>query len=225
MKRLGSKVLAFAPLACWLIACGLFAQSQTTIEPAEELFNTTVDPKPGDRCIVCNTPLREGDKVYLVEGQRVGVMNEMAPTLFSDPWKYLARLKPRGGLFGGEMAPASAVSDAWLFLGIYVLVGLVCAALCTHRALNIGQAAIPWLFAGLFLNVFAYAALMTRPPLPGQAAAGYGGVVKIPSTAEPAACPQCGSLNHPTAATCLGCGAELSPATVSEVARLRAASN
>lgn len=200
--------------------------SEKTAAPDLEVLTITVPVKPGDRCIVCGTLLQSGHKVYLVEGQRVGIMPMMEPELRADPWAFIARLKPRGGLFGGEVAPGSAVSDVWLLLGIYVTVGLAFSAVCAHRALNIGQAPAPWFFAGLFFNAFGYLALLLRSASPEAAAAPkYTGVVKIPATAEPQACPTCGAENHPSATSCLRCGSDLAPLTSSEVTRMQTGSN
>lgn len=215
-------------LFCWLtlsLASPVlaFAQSERSSKypKHEKLFAKTAPVRPGDRCIVCNTPLRPHDTVYLVEGQRVGIMEEMEPQLFQDPWAYLARLKPRGGLFGGEVAPQSSISDAWLFLGIYVILGLAFSAVCAHRALDAGQPPVRWFLAGLFLNVFGYLALLVRSAdRETKAASKYSGIVKIPSTADPAACPHCERLNHPSALRCSGCGAELTTAARSEVTYL-----
>jgi hypothetical protein len=105
-------------------------------------------------------------------------------------------------------------------LGIYVVLGLVFAAACVHRALNTGRPAGPWLFAGLFLNVVAYLVLLSRT----SGAARHAGVVKIPATPQPLACPHCGELNHPSANRCSSCARALEPATVSEASQLSASS-
>ena len=196
-------------------------------EATEQMFSRTVPVRPGvDRCVVCLKLLAVGDKVYLVEGQRVGVKGMMDDQLFGDPWKYIAGLKPRGGLFGGEMAPGSGISYAWLVLGMYVLLGLAFSAVCAHRALNTGQAPVLWFLVGFFFNAFGYLALLLRSVDQKAAApAKYSGVVKIPSTAEPQSCPDCNALNHPSAAKCSSCGSLLTPASVSEVTRAGAGSN
>ena len=67
------------------------AQTQQPAEPppdsqaeAAEIFVRTVSVREGvDRCVVCSTLLKAGDRVYLVEGQRVGIMEDMEPQLFS----------------------------------------------------------------------------------------------------------------------------------------------
>lgn len=220
---------------CWLILLVCFGWASAPAQPPAQTqdaskqdaakkdspFSTAVPVKEGDRCIICGTPLQPHDKVYLVEGQRVGVMSQMEPTLLSDPWAYLARLKPRGGLFGGETVREGRVSNVYLLAGLYLTVGLAFAAICAHRALNVGGRPVPWFFAGLAFNAFGYLALLMRSKGEADgapAAPAHRGVVKIPATAEPAACPTCGGLNHPSATECSSCGAALTPEAVSEVA-------
>jgi hypothetical protein len=190
----------------------------------ERSFSKTVPVEKGDRCIICNTPLQASDKVYLIEGQRVGVMKSMEAQFFSNPWGYIRRLRPGGGLFGGETAPRSAVSNGWMYVGVYVLLGLVFGALAAHRALDAGQRAVPWFFAGLFLNLFAYLALLVRGTNQ-ESANHYGGAVKIPATVEPVLCSECDALNHPSATKCSKCGGSLEPLMTSEVTSLRLRAN
>jgi hypothetical protein len=190
-------------------------------EAAEpELFGRTAPVETGDRCIVCGALLRAEDKVFLVGGQRVGVTKAMEPALRSEPWVYLGRLRPRGGLFGGETAPNRYAPYAWLWLGIYFTSGLAFAAACGHRALNTGQPALPWFFAGLFLNAFGYFGLLLQPRRREAVFRARGGLAKIPATAEPRTCAACGAMNHPSAVSCIRCGGALSPDVSSEVDRL-----
>jgi len=221
-RRCGAAVLA---CALWLSAFPGWSAEQAEPPPElKHLFSKTAPVEPGDRCVVCNTRLSEEDKVYLVEGQRVGIMESMEPELFSEPWAYIGRLKPRGGLFGGEMAPAEGAGYGWLFLGAYALLGVVFSGLCAHRALNAGAPPIRWFLAGFFFNAAAYVWLVCRGPKP-QAGGPYSGCRKIHSTAEPQECPDCGKLNHPSARECLGCGKALEPQSLSEASRLSAPAN
>ncbi len=190
----------------------------------KQLLAKTVPAEKGDRCIVCNTPLTADDAVFVIEGRRVGVKKAMEAEFLSNPWAYINRLKPSGGLFGGEAAPPGGVSDVWMYAGIYVLLGLVFGAMAAHRALDTGQRAVPWFLAGLFLNLFAYLALVVRGTdreSPGR----YSGVVKIPVTVEPVLCSKCDALNHPSATRCSKCGGSLQPSMNSEVTSLRLPAN
>ena len=226
LTRLCAMLLAICPL-------GDAQQQQPADQPpnpqaqAAEIFVRTVTVREGvDRCVVCSTLLKAGDKVYLVEGQRVGIMRAMEPQLFSEPFTFIGRLKPRGGLFGGETAPPSGISDAWLLLGIYVTMGLAFAAVCAHRAINTGQEPVRWFAAGFVFNAFGYLALLLRG-VDGEhsAAPEHTGVTKVPATSEPHTCPHCGHLNHPSAVECLGCHTSLTAERPSEVTRLAPTSN
>src|SRR6516165_1042544 len=112
-----------------------------------------VRAEPGEICIVCNNPVGPDDPVYLVQGQRVPVHADEEREFLSNPRKYLMRLKPMGGaLLGADSnEPGMAnragndqpsVSRVWIYGGLYVLLGLVFAALCAHRALHVGYS--PW---------------------------------------------------------------------------------
>jgi hypothetical protein len=109
-------------------------------------------------------------------------------------------------------------------VGLYVLFGLVFAALCAHRALDAGQPVARWFLAGLFLNLFAYLALRVRSS-DQESSNRYAGVVKIPATVEPVLCSACDGLNHPSAAKCSKCGEQLQPLMNSEVTSLRLRAN
>ena len=191
-----------------------------------------VRAEPGEICIVCNNPVGPDDPVYLVQGQRVPVHADEEREFLSNPRKYLMRLKPMGGaLLGADSnEPGMAnragndqpsVSRVWIYGGLYVLLGLVFAALCAHRALHVGYSPWAWFGLGLVLNAFAYLLLLTRPRREVRAPAGVPvGLGKIAATHAPERCPKCGALNHPSAAQCLGCGAILSPGVEPEVRRV-----
>jgi len=189
-------------------------------------------PRPGEICIVCNNPVGPDDSVYIVQGQRVPMHAAEEHEFFSNPQKYLMRMKPVGGaLLGADSnQPGMAnragsdrqeVSRGWIYGGLYVLLGLVFAAVCAHRALHTGYSPAAWFGLGLVFNAFAYIVLLTRPKRGVVAPAGVPrGLGKIAATHAPQPCPKCGTFNHPAATQCLGCGAHLSPAVESEVRRV-----
>jgi hypothetical protein len=187
-----------------------------------------VRPRPGEICIVCNNPVGPDDAVYLVQGQRVPVHAEEEHEFLSHPRKYLMRLKPLGGaLLGadsnqpGMANRAGEVSGTWIYGSLYVLLGLVFAAICAHRALHTGYSPWAWFGFGLILNVVAYILLLTRPKREVEAPAGVPlGLGKIAATYAPQPCPKCGTFNHPSAGKCLGCDATLSARVESEVRRV-----
>ena len=197
-----------------------------------EVIGPRVPARPEETCIVCNNPVGPDDSVYLVQGQRVPVHAREEGEFLSHPQKYLMRLKPLGGaLLGADSnQPGMAnragsdrpeVSRAWIYSGLYVLLGVVFAAACAHRALHTGYSPGAWFGLGLVLNAFAYILLMTRPKREVLAPAGVPlGLGKIAATHAPQRCPKCGAFNHPAAVHCLACGASLSPGVESEVSRV-----
>ncbi len=201
------------------------AASESAQVPGEVVMNRTtvakrVPPKPGDICIVCNHPVSKDDVVFLVSGHRVPLhLAELTSDVRGQLESLLAQFEPRGAFIGAEQAQA-ALSKVWFFAGSYILVGLVFAAICAHRALHMGHSPAAWFVVGLLLNVLGYLMLLTRPKREVQAPAGVpAGLRKVAVTYAPEPCPACGTLNHPSASACLGCGGKLQPKTVSEVAR------
>ncbi len=193
--------------------------------PDQVLVNgTTVakraPPKAGDICRVCNRPIHDSDVVYLARGQRLPIhVSELDANVRGQLEQVLARLEPRGA-FIGAWQDHPALSKAWFLAGLYILLGLVFAALCAHRALHVGHSPVVWFGVGLLLNAFGYLLLFTRPKREVLAPAGVpAGLRKISATPAPQPCPKCGTLNHPSAVACIGCGAALEPRMDSEVVR------
>jgi len=180
-----------------------------------------VPARPGEICALCNHPIDTDDSVYLVHGQRLPIHTaEVDASAAGRLKEVIAQLRPRGAFLGAEPGP-SGLSQAWFFFGGYVLIGLVFAAMCAHRALHAGHNPVLWFGAGLVFNVFGYLALLTQPRREVIAPAGIpSGLKKISATYAPEACAKCGFTNHPSAIRCLGCGAALAPRTTSEVARI-----
>jgi hypothetical protein len=208
------------------------AQPSKGVEIDGEVVGPRIRVHPGEICIVCNNPVGPDDSVYLVQGQRVPMHAGEERVFFSNPRNYLRRLKPMGGaLLGADsnqpgMANGAgndqpSVSRVLIYGGLYVLLGLVFAAICAHRALHTGHSPGVWFGLGVVLNVFAYFLLLTRPKRQVRAPAGVpAGLGKIAATHAPQRCPKCGASNHPSAAQCLACGASLSPGVESEVRRV-----
>lgn len=175
---------------------------------------------PNEICWVCNRVLEQSGVAYLVQGQRVPVhLGKCDETLRARARQSLARLKPRGAFLGagGEMI---GLSNVWFFAGLYVLLGLVFAALCAHGAFHSGHSPSLWFGAGMIFNALAFLVLLTRPKRRVVALAGVpAGLHKIAATYEPQPCPKCGAGNHPSALQCGGCGANLRPRITSEVQR------
>jgi hypothetical protein len=179
-----------------------------------------VPHKAGDICALCNQPTDANDPTYMVHGQRVPLhAAEMKdPSAASQLKGFLALLQPRGAFIG--QSASAELSLGWFIFGMYFLVGLLFAAMSAHRALNAGYSPISWFFVGLVFSAVGYLFLLTRPKREVLAPAGIPpGLGKISLTYNPQACPKCGTENHPSAAQCSGCKANLSPQMTSEVAR------
>ncbi|HEV1994620.1 MAG TPA: hypothetical protein VGR03_09835 [Candidatus Acidoferrum sp.] len=179
-----------------------------------------VPARSGDICIQCGHAIGMQDPVYVVNGHRMPLhQRELEGDLPGQLRRLAAQFEPTGA-FLQAAARQTGLSPFWFLFGCYVLLGLVCAALCAHRALHKGLPAWVWFLAGLFFNVAAFLAVLLRR---GRASVSPGGVPpglhKISSTHAPVACAKCGDWNHPSARRCVACGASLSPALESEVAR------
>jgi hypothetical protein len=179
-----------------------------------------VVPRADDFCIVCKRPLGTEGAVYLVNGQRVALHFADCYERFAKaPRMFLSTLQAHGaflGAGGGEQG----LSFAWFLGGLYVLLGLIFAALCAHRALQTGRNPAAWFSAGMFLNVIGYALLLMRPKLATKSPCGVpAGLAKLPTTYAPKQCPKCGETNHPGARQCASCGENLKPAVKPEVGR------
>lgn len=182
-----------------------------------EILGKEVPARPGEICLVCGKPIGADDVVYLIHGQRVALHAVVCFGEFDKtPYKYLDMVEPHGAFLGmgGE---SQALSLGWFFLGLYILLGLIFAALCAHQAMRTGHSATAWFGAGLALNAVGYLLLITRRPGEMDGPEGVpAGLQKIPLTYSPRACPVCGAPNHPSATQCSACGAALEPQAPSE---------
>ena len=180
-----------------------------------------VPTREGEICAVCGKPVSEHDIAYQVEGQRVALHRGDCFGVFSaQPMRWLGKLKPRGAFLDAS-ATALSLSSNFLFLGLYVLTGLLFGGLAAHRAFSVGRNPLAWLAVGLVANLPGFLVLLALPKgdVKGPASVPPG-LAKIATTYAPAACPACGTENHPSAVKCLGCGSNLSPKMTSEVARV-----
>lgn len=177
----------------------------------------------GEVCLVCRQQIYGKDVVELrCEGRTFHVAAGMMSDFEGDPERYFADLQARSGLFDERAvrnaSAASRLMSPWLIAGLYIVLGLVFAALCGYLALGRGHAPLPWFFAGLVGNIAAFGVLLASPTGPNAAAP--PGLVKVPVTQAPMACPECGAPNHPAAKVCSVCGTTLTPSVEAETARL-----
>ncbi len=198
---------------------GLASAQTSAPQETENLLknHTTMPIKEGDRCFVCNIPLAENGVAFLYRGRRVTVATFHVQAFFNNPLKYFSKLQPRGALFQEDVIPESPLKPGWLIFGIWITLGLVAAAFCTHTALRKGRSPVTWFFIGLAANLIGVLLALRQSPLvrvdlPPNLA-------KIPTTVSPVPCPDCGVENHPSARACSGCGAQMQPTMESEVQR------
>ena len=179
-----------------------------------------VPAKAGEICLVCGRAISTDDVVYQVNGQRVPLhVDEVRSDLGAQLKQLVAQLEPRGAFLGAEQ-DQPPLEKVWFLIGLYVLIGLIFGALSAHRAFDSGHRPLVWFFAGLLLNLVGYLVLLSFGKRTVVAPAGVpGGLHKIPVTYTPQPCPGCGSLNHPSASRCMGCGRKLEPTVASEVTR------
>lgn len=191
---------------------------------AEDLFQQahydTLAAKSGERCAVCGARLTDNDVALIVKGRRVPLDRMDISEFMQHQDKYFASLQPKGALFQEEMGPESggrgSVGMGWFLFGLYVLIALLSGGLSGYAAIGKGLKPLPNFFVGFAFSIFGYIYVLTRPRQGGEIPTG---LVKVPDTAAPIACPKCGNTNHPTARRCSACQAELQPATDSEASR------
>lgn len=188
---------------------------------AAETLSPRLNAAEGETCIVCDRAVSSRDAAYRCDGQRVAMHAAgcCEGEFLKDPSRYVANLQPRNMIFDAR-APFG-LAGAWIWVGVFALVGIVCGGFCAQLAIHKGHSPLKAFLLGLFFSVPAWAYLATRPRAPGSTRAPEG-LRKVPLTSEPVRCPSCGEANHPLARQCSACGASLSPAAPSEAEAWRA---
>ncbi len=177
----------------------------------------TMSIREGDRCLISGVFLSDKDGVaFLHRGRRVTVHKDAVGMFFSAPQDFFSSLQPRGALFQED--ETWSLGLGWLYVGVWMCVGLASGALASHIAIRKGYSALLWFAAGLIANVAALAAIYTRRTTPDAPV--LTGLFKPHATHAPLPCPTCGRGNHPAAASCSSCGAALTPAAEAESQRI-----
>jgi hypothetical protein len=211
--------------ATLLLVLTLIPEALVAGEPLPQHRYPTVAAKVGEVCIVCGMPVSSGDIAIILKGRRIPVMKGMAETVLRNPEMYFREKQAKGALFQEEFqgppgAASSGVSLGWFLVGLYVLSALIFGGLSGHAAVARGLPPISSFFLGLGLSVFGYLYVLTLTRRSAKAAGGVSaGLLKVPATQSPLACPLCGNTNHPAAPTCASCHASLSPQGRSDLSR------
>lgn len=135
--------------------------------------------RKGETCAVCNTPVTGKDVAYLVDGKRVAVMEAMQEEFLQNPLLYVTKFRPEGMVVSARQA--GSLNSAYLWLGMYVLVGLLFGGACAHVAMTKGLPSLRWFFLGFFFSVPACLALAGKP-VSLDAPEVPDGLRKIPAT-------------------------------------------
>jgi hypothetical protein len=223
-RILVSTLVVLATVPGWAQGKGQLSSPQTA-EPsppqlvqANNEIGRAVESHPNEICLVCKRPLGTEGVTYLVNGQRVPLHIMVCYDKFEkNPQAYLAVLRPHGA-FLGAADEQTGLSPGWFLGGLYILLGLVFAALCAQRAMSSGRSPATWFGVGMVLNAFGYLLLLTRPEKAGgEIGKVPEGLAKVATTLAPVPCPGCGAMNHPAANRCASCGNKLQPRVHSEV--------
>ena len=182
-----------------------------------------VPAKNSDICTVCGSALTSEDVTLIVRGRRTPLCQAHVETFLDNLERSFYSKQPRSALFQEDVSapPGTAqggISRGWFLFGLLVLSSLIFGGLSGYRALSMGLPPLAPFFIGFFLNLPGFLYVVSRPAGQGRGQVPQG-LVKVPETAAPAACPACGEVNHPTARQCPGCGKELHPSQPSEVTR------
>lgn len=206
-------------LAACFLSFFLIADSSSLAQEPQTQY-TSMPPKEGERCIICNVPLSEGDVALMVRGRRVPLKNAMVDSFMNNQEKYFAELQPKSALFQENMAAMGTaqggISGGWFLFGSYILIALIFSGLSGSAAISKGLPPIQHYFIGFFFSVFGYIYVLTRPALTSKGEIPEG-FVKVPTTHAPVLCKKCGNTNHPSAEKCSSCGDQLEPQMQSEV--------
>ncbi|HSR68769.1 MAG TPA: hypothetical protein VLU25_12595 [Acidobacteriota bacterium] len=218
-----SKLVVRACCLLVLVACTLPGSAWAVLARQQPYEVLEREPARGQQCLVCGKAVDHGQMVEIrYKGRRFFVSEEMLATFADHPQAYLSKIEARSALFDEGAQSPRGLADLWLWLGLYVLAGLLCGAACGYLAIGKSLSPLPWFLAGLAGNV---AALLLVSVVPAGRPAGPDGVPaglrKVPSTRSPVECPSCRASLHPCAESCPHCGARLHPASPSE-ARLAA---
>ncbi|MBL8230193.1 MAG: hypothetical protein JNL98_17015 [Bryobacterales bacterium] len=158
---------------------------------AEHVIQGPMPAQDGETCVVCYGRCDQEDVAYLVDGQRFAVMKKLEAAFLENPDEYIALYKPNSMQFSD--GSAQRMEDTYLLFGLFALVAV------------------------FFAGFYAHHVVMKR----SEGAAVPAGLAKIPSTPMPRTCGACSGENHPSARSCLHCGAALPPGGIPEVERAR----
>lgn len=181
-------------------------------------------PGQGEQCLVCDRGIYGHDVVKLrYKGRKFYVQaGQMFAKFESEPDRFFQKVQARSVLFDETGVAVGPMAIGWLWIGVYILAGLIFGAVCSYVAVARAVAPCPWFVAGFVGNIVALIVLCLvakgdRAILPAGVPSGLS---KVPTTRAPIRCSGCRCENHPGAAECSHCGASLDPTVEPETHRL-----
>jgi len=204
----------------WCVLAGSLTLASAQVRDTGGIPYKEERPQADDRCAVCGNSLDSNDVVLIIMGRRVPLKREMVAEFLSHQDQYFSTMQPRGALFQEESTPASSdeVNFFWFWVGLYVLVALVSAAVSAYTAVRKGLPPARFFLVGLLFSIpGCLYALAQSPQILTDVM--HGAFPRVSVTHDPVLCPHCGAMNHPASRKCTTCGAELSPKVSSEVRR------
>jgi len=192
-----------------------------SLVPLQEVEPLPPDPTPlpfGLHCPVDRDTVRSREFGARFRGRRYYMDREDCQKMFlADPERFAKEIEPRAALFTSPRPDRTSYGPFFLYFGILIVVALLVGASTSSVAIHQGLDGRRWFWGGFFLNVIAFALVLTRDR--EQMLFRSDGVRKTPATYEPGACPKCRNLNHPSASRCSRCGQTLEARVESDVAR------
>jgi hypothetical protein len=175
--------------------------------------------KKGDRCIICDIPIKEGSGLaLLIKGRRVTIDLDHLPEFIKNQTKYFTELEPHGALFQESAVLPQTLKYGWFITGLWIFTALITAAVCCNVALKKGLHPTVWFIRGFLLHFIGIFWIMSkRITTTQQKLPAFG---KIADTSRPVECHACRALNHPAASKCSTCQSKLIPTEESEVNRV-----
>jgi len=179
-----------------------------------------VSIKKGDRCIVCDIPIKAGRGLdLLIKGRRVTIDLDHVQEFLTNKVKYYSKFEPKGALFQESAILPHALKSGWFILGFWIFSTFIIAAVCCSIAMKKGFPATSWFFWGFLLHVFGLIWILSeKSQMLDSSVRTFG---KISLTSHPIQCPSCRAFNHPAAEKCSQCQSALAPRTESEVKRVK----
>jgi hypothetical protein len=187
--------------------------SQSKIDTTNIIY---IDLKSGDLCIVCDMEIDKNSGIgFLLQGRRITIDLEHVHEFFNNPEKYFYKMQAKVALYDERAIISDQINPDWFLFGLWIVIALICAAICANIAMRKGLNSQSWFYYGFVFNLFGLIYLTTLVNksthiLPKR-------LGKINLTDAPLKCNACDQYNHPSANECSYCGNGLQSISESEL--------